>query len=241
MYLLKEITKDNNVVGLNCNSYIDEINLGLGIWLEDKTDPNLYGFKIDTPNVYMNSNIGQSLSQRMSDILIGETDTEYIYINVGSRKALLERTPKSGFVWNSIEEIDMGVDFKDFIVTLEEVGNEYTVNIEIGNCYEQLGITGQRKFAFNTKFPIQNKSLGVLNIMQDHHLNEAILPIHYAVKEEDLGMKIDTSLDKEPLYYCDGTKDRLILTEDMIVRGNTNFTEELTYNDKRILCEDNLG
>lgn len=237
--LLREMTLDTKVQGVNCTASV-KVNSsnGLGVDLVDKTNPNLYGFKIDLPNLYYHN--ATELYKRFNSVLVGETDTEYIVVRNNSLSMF--STPKDNFAINrEIEEISIPIDTNDYFIYLEDVGEEYTINIEIGNSYDYKNIGGQRKFTFNTKFPKSSKALGALKVMQNFDYGEFMSPIYCAVKEEDIGMKIDTTLDKEPIYICDGTKDKLILTEDMIVRGNTNFTNtEVTINDKRIITEDNL-
>lgn len=236
--LIREMTLDTKVQGVNCTASAVASGSGLGVNLTSKTNPNLYGFKIDLPNLYIHYEYG--LYQRINGIIVGETDTEYIVLRRG--RLDIFATPKDNFAINrEIEGLSIPSNISDYFVYLEDVGEEYTINIEIGNSYDYKNIGGQRKFTFNTRFPKSNKALGILNIMENNNYDELVLPIHYIVKEDEIGMKIDTTLDKEPIYFCDGTKDRLILTEDMIVRGNTNFdNDEITINDKRIITEDNL-
>ncbi|WP_158645351.1 hypothetical protein [Paraclostridium sordellii] len=200
---------------------------------------NMFGFKTrGIENLYINEDILKT--QELQFKLVGE-DTDKYYLIPGSINILIS-TPKDRYSPTVIQKID-NVDgvINDYRICLKEIeGNKYKVYCQIGeNTTEDIKFN---KYEFDMEFSMDNKCMGIFAVNSNSIFNTVTIDVLYsAYIEDEIGMKIDTTLDKEPIYFCDGTKDRLIITEDMIVRGNTNFNnDEITINDKRIITEDNL-
>ena len=176
-------------------------------------------------------------------ILVGITDDEFIFIRNGTELVAMK---KDRIEFRTLEEINFnefyGTKPGDEVISLEEEGDKYSINIKWGKSIDSPIYKDYpnrtKTYTLRTKLDIRYKALAQVYVNQSVNVLSTIeIPIY----TEDIGMKIDTTLDKEPIYFCDGTKDRFIITEDMIVRGNTNFdNDEITINDKRIITEDNL-
>lgn len=235
MSLLIKNLKDYNVEGINCTAtgkYYNGDKYGVEI---DKRTSTMTGFKTrDFDNLYINGVYNPNKDFEL--VLVGEDENKYYFISANA--ATLYSTNKSKFAPTILEDFD--ISYTDFVVSFKDLDNDkYKVVIELGDNISSDIV--QKNYIFDLELPRSGKILGLINREDNMSFPGMLEALQSSVKEEDLGMKIDTTLDKEPIYFCDGTKDRLILTEDMIVRGNINFdNDEITINDKRIITEDNL-
>lgn len=205
-----------------------------GVEIANPTNP-MSGFKTrDFYNIYRNYAYDKNNDYQF--IVVGE-DVDKYYSLVFDGISLIS-TPKTSFKPTKIQQFEISGSYSDHTVYLKDIGNnKYKVCLELGDYTKDVT---QKLYEFDMEFDNSWKCLGLMN--RDNNYQFRWLEVlQSSVKESDIGMKIDTALDREPIYFCDGTKDRLILTEDMIVRGNTNFdNDEITINDKRIITEDNL-
>ncbi|MCR8744497.1 hypothetical protein [Romboutsia lituseburensis] len=240
MYLKHLDINKVRVEGITCESIVQTQNSGVPMIMIDLySNPNFVVTKIyGLDNLYMSDELNY---QSISAIIVGEDETSIYILTEGT--LTLQKMDKDKLAnMVTLQEVTRPKSFDRTIYLKDVEGtNKYKIVVEAGYGYENNGSVGERVVEYTLLLDKSCKKFGFIWVNQDLVYYKNLKQIYSSYKEYEVGMKIDTSLDKEPLYYCDGTKDRLILTEDMIVRGNTNFTEELTYNDKRILCEGNLG
>lgn len=185
------------VEGINCES-IAHISSWHGnissVQINNYTNPNFAGTKIyGLDNLYYSNNFSH---QDVSAIIVGEDETSLYILNIGT--PTLQKVDKDKLANLVMLEDKEGINSFDYTIYLKDVEgtNNYKIVVEAGYGYEDYGSVGERVVEFDTLLDKSYKKFGFLWIGQDLVGSRDMIHIYEAYKEDEIGMKIDTILDK---------------------------------------------